>query len=143
MHLKGIYIQTKNRKKFVAKIGVCPIYKLVPDISNKIILYKEVPWSDFCSYTTKSVGMDTAAWQEAQKYDVEYLVVWCPDVQGLAIVSAYDMNHFSFNLDLGEYLQTRVGEKRCKRYKGAPKINLGYTQPENDVTINPIPIKTI
>jgi hypothetical protein len=125
MNLIGLEIEVKGKRKFIGKAGICP--KGVPGYAGKRILYREVRYSDFYSYTTRTLGIDAEVWRAARReFQVLALLTYCTDTGELWAIDGPVLDAAPV-ADLGERPQLRVAPKDAKK-RQCDKLNMGYTR---------------
>lgn len=127
MELIGLEIETRNKKKFIGKVGIVPSCATVPSLKNHCIIYREAKGVDAISHTTNTFGFDYAVWLRAKELGAEGMVTYFTDFKQLALCSKETIDGCGFELSLGEGVQIRVPIKSVKIIQNAKPIVMGYT----------------
>ena len=128
MKLIGIAIKIDDRKKFIGKVGIAPDrYGVPPPIVGHKIFYREAPFKHAYSYTTKTIGIDAAATDMAEKHGASYVVTYCADKKIIYVAAMTDLQK-AYSLDLGEFPQYRLALNRWAKFKASGGIGMGYTR---------------
>lgn len=139
--LIGIEIEIGGIKRFVGKVCTIPENQVIPKFKGVRVLYKEELWTKFYSYSTDSVGIDSAAWLTAKDHGAEGMIVFCKDKAEMWCIKGHYIDSAPL-IDLNEGREHRIPLSRCyvaKNASGLQKL-IGYTR--NVVLVRPAAEKT-
>jgi hypothetical protein len=95
-------------------------------ITGRPIFYREqTTWYDFYSYQDKSIGCDRAAWNEALRRGVLYMVTYAKKERRIVVVHASNVN---YDLNLGRGIQARAKIKYCHVFENVEGLSVPATK---------------
>ena len=124
----GVAIVINKRRRLIGKVGIVPDRYETPEyIIGHKVFYREVPYKRAYSGITKTIGIDSAAADLAERYGAVYVVTYCKDKKAIYVAHISDLLK-TYSLDLGEFTQYRLALKKWIKIKVSKGIDMGYTR---------------
>jgi len=102
-------------------------------LAGQLVLYCEYKrMDDFYSYQTKTYGVDKAAWDEAVKQGVRFLLYYAKRERKMVIVAREQVG-LSPVVSMGRGMQYRISERRATQLLAASPMKPG--KPDMSVTV--------